>query len=89
MTEIGEIKRDTVVKATRSKDGFSYQAKYYARCGEKHAVDFNGTQVMIVDEVEVVPTLTKKEAKQIVSQMFGSGKKPTSQMIRDVIDLIQ
>jgi hypothetical protein len=86
---MNEIERNTIVKATRTKDGFSYQAKYYAKCGDKHAVDFNGTNAMLVDEVEVLSTLSKKEAKQIISQMFSKGRTPTSSMIREVIDLIQ
>ena len=85
-----DIEEGTIVMATREKDGFTCQARYYAKCGDKHAVDFNGTQAIIVDKVEVVPTLTKKEAKQRVSELFANdGKNVTSHKIREIIDLIE
>ena len=88
--EPDEIPEGTIVTASREKDGFTCQAKYYAKCGDKHAVDFNGTHAMIVDNVEVVPTMTKKEAKQRVSELFANdGKNVTSHKIREIIDLIE
>ena len=84
-----EIPEGTIVTATREKDGFTRQARYFGTCNGKHVVDFNGTHAMIVDAVEVVHTMTKKEAKQRVSELFADKSKVTSQMIRDIIDLIE
>ena len=86
------MKQGDIVLATqyREKGNYICQSKFYAVCGDKYAVDFNGTHAMLVDEVVVLPTMTKKEAKQKVSQMFcNGGKTVTSQQTRDIIDLIK
>jgi len=83
------ILEGTIVK-TKRNDGYETQSVYYAKCGDKHAVDFNGTSAMIVDEVEVIQNITKKEAKQKVSELFANScKKITSQQIRNIINLIK
>ena len=84
-----EIAKGTIVKALRN-DGYSKQAVYFGKCREKHIVDFNGTSAMLYDNVEVLPTMTKKEAKQKVSELFSAGcKNVNSQKIREIIDLIE
>lgn len=85
---MSKIKKGTVVLAKRD-DGYTKQGIYFGKCKDKHAVDFNGISVMLYDTVEVLPTLTKKEAKQKVSELFSNGgKNATGQKIRDIIDLI-
>ena len=90
---MNEIEKGTIVKATQYREnGNDYicQAKFYAQCGDKYAVDFNGTFAMLVDEVVVIPTLTKHQAKQKISELFNNGgKNVTSQKIREIIDLIE
>ena len=83
-----EIPEGTLVIA-RHKDGFTCKAKYFSKCNGKHIVDLSSTHAMIADTVEVIPTMTKKEAKQRVSELFADKSKVTSQMIRDIIDLIK
>jgi hypothetical protein len=86
--EVPELKGIPVL-TLRSKDLYMCQAVYYAKCGDKYAVDFNGTHTMLVDYIVPIKPLTKKEAKQRVSEMFGNNNKVTSQQIRDIIDLIE
>lgn len=86
--DTANIKEGTIVKAIRKKDNFKCQAKYFGYCNGKHIVDFNGTHAMLVDEVEHISLLTKKEAKQKVSELFGRNKTLQSQQIRDIKDLI-
>lgn len=88
-----KIKQGTIVRATRNNgDNPPYicQGVYFGYCNDKHLIDFNGTHCMVADEVEVVPTLSKKEAKQKISELFANnGKNVSSQKIREIIDLIE
>lgn len=86
-----EIKQGTIVKAIRYDltKNIITQGVYYGKCNDKHLIDYNGTSCTVVDEVEIIPTLTKKEAKQKVSELFGQPNKVTSKQIRDIIDLIE
>lgn len=88
-----EIKQGTIVKATRNNGDnhpYIWQGVYFGYCNDKHLIDFNGTHCMVADEIEVVPTLSKKEAKQKVSELFANnGKNVSSQKIREIIDLIE
>ena len=88
-----ELKQGTIVKATRNNGEnppYIWQGAYFGCCNDKHLIDFNGTHCMIADEVEIVPTLSKKEAKQKVSELFANnGKNVSSQKIREIIDLIE
>jgi hypothetical protein len=86
------MKTGTIVKATQYRNNrpdYVCQAVLYWQCGDKYAVDFNGTHAMLVDEIEAIPTMTKKEAKQRVSELFSNSKNVTSQQIREIIDLIE
>lgn len=85
---IVSIPEGTIVLAKRN-DGYSSQGKYFGFCNSKHIVDFNGTSAMLYDSVEVIPTLTKKEAKQKVSELFSNPKNVSSEKIRNIIDLIK
>lgn len=91
--KINQINQGTVVRATRNNGDNSpyiWQGVYFGYCNGKHLVDFNGTHCMVADEIEAVPTLSKKEAKQKVSELFGNGgKNVSSQKIREIIDLIE
>ena len=96
VTPLLRIKQGIIVKATRYNglnglgDPYIWQGVYFGYCNGKHLIDFNGTHCMVADEVEVVSTLTKKEAKQKVSELFANnGKNVTSQKIREIIDLIE
>lgn len=82
------IPEDTIVLAKRN-DGYSSQGKYFGFCNGKHIVDFNGTSAMLYDSVELIPSLTKKEAKQKVSELFANPKNVSSEKIRNIIDLIK
>lgn len=82
------IQEGTIVLAKRN-DGYQTQGKYFGYCNGKHIVDFNGTSAMLYDYVEVLETLTKKEAKQKVSELFANPKNVTSDKIRNIIDLIK
>ena len=82
------IPEGTIVLAKRN-DGYSTQGKYFGFCNGKHVVDFNGTSAMLYDSIESLPTLTKKEAKQKISELFANPKNVTSEKIRNIIDLIK
>lgn len=89
-----EIPTGTIVKATRyclsnEKNNYVWQGVYFGFCNNVHLVDNNNTHCMIANEVEVLKTYSKKEAKQLISQLFSNSKAPTSQKIRDIIDLIE
>jgi len=79
-------KQGDIVLAKR--DDFETQAIYYGEINGKYAVDFNGTSCMIVDSVEILPTYTKKEAKQKVSKLFANPKDVSSDKVRKIIDRI-
>ncbi len=85
---IVSIPEGTIVLAKRN-DGYQAQGKYFGVCNGKHIVNFNGTSAMLYDSVEVIPTLTKKEAKQKVSELFSNPKNVSSDKIRNIIDLIK
>lgn len=93
MGNVVAIKQGTIVKATRNNGDnppFIWQGVYFGYCNDKHLIDFNGTHCMVADKVVVVPTLSKKEAKQKVSELFANnGKNVSSQKIREIIDLIE
>ena len=52
-------------------------------------IDANTTHVQLADEVLLIPTLTKKEAKQKISELFSQPKNVTSDKVRNIIDLIK
>ena len=89
-----DIQPGTIVLATRkstdAKHGdYTWQGTYYGKFNEHHLLDFNGTSYRIADEVKILPTLTKKEAKQKISELFNQPKNVTSEKIRNIIDLIK
>lgn len=94
--DIAEIKPGTIVLATRKsasgefKD-YTWQGTYFGYCNGKHLIDANGNSVHLADEIAHIPTLTKKEAKQKISELFANDNstKLTSQNIRNIIDLIK
>ena len=97
--DIAEIKPGTIVLATRKsasgefKD-YTWQGTYFGYCNGKHLIDANGTHVQLADEIAHIPTLTKKEAKQKISELFSNANilnstKLTSESIRNIIDLIK
>ena len=65
------------------------QGTYFGYCNGKHLIDANGTNVQLADEISHIPTLTKKEAKQKVSELFANPKNVSSEQIRNIIDLIK
>lgn len=85
-----EPKKDDIVLATRYKDGYQWQTKYYGRVEgtDKHIVDFDDAYAMIVDKVEVLSTITKEEAKSEVGKLFSMGKTITPDNIKNIIDRI-
>ncbi len=89
-----DIQPGTIVLATRkstdAKHGdYTWQGTYYGKFNEHHLLDFNGTSYRIADEVKIIPTLTKKEAKQKISELFNQPKNVSSEKIRNIIDLIK
>lgn len=87
---MSKTKKGAVVLAKRKNDSFQKQGIYFGKCRDKHIIDFTGVSAMFYDEVEVLPTLTKREAKQKVSELFGNNSRnATSQKVRDIIDLIK
>lgn len=91
---IAEIKPGTIVLATRNSTNekhkdYTWQATYYGKFNNHYLVDFNGTHYRIADSICVIPTLTKKEAKQKISELFSDTKNVTSEKIRNIIDLIK
>ena len=94
--DTGEIKPGTIVLATRKSNSdkfkdYTWQGTYFGYCNGKHLIDSNGTHVQLADEIAHIPTLTKKEAKQKISELFANANstKLTSQNIRNIIDLIK
>ena len=93
-TEYNDIKQGTIVLATRKSKNenhqdYTWQATYYGKFNEHYLVDFNGTHYQIADSISIIPTLTKKEAKQKVAELFSQPNKVTSEKIRNIIDLIK
>lgn len=89
-----DIQPGTIVLATRksTSDKFKdyiWQGMYYGKLNDHYLLDYNGTHYQVADTVEIVPTLTKKEAKQKVSELFANPKNVSSEKIRDIIDLIE
>ena len=89
-----DIQPGTIVLATRksTSDKFQdyvWQGTYYGKLNKHYLLDYNGTNYQVADAVEIVPTLTKKEAKQKISELFANPKTVSSQKIRDIIDLIK
>lgn len=89
-----DIQPGTIVLATRksTSDKFKdyiWQGMYYGKLNEHYLLDYNGTHYQVADTVEIVPTLTKKEAKQKVSELFANPKNVSSEKIRNIIDLIE
>lgn len=94
--DIANIQPGTVVLATRKSNSdkfkdYTWQGTYFGYCNGKHLIDANGTHVQLADEIAHIPTLTKKEAKQKISELFANANstKLTSQNIRNIIDLIK
>lgn len=94
--DIANIQPGTVVLATRKSNSdkfkdYTWQGTYFGYCNGKHLIDSNGTHVQLADEIAHIPTLTKKEAKQKISELFANANstKLTSQNIRNIIDLIK
>lgn len=89
-----EIPQGTIVQATRKSTNekhqdYTWQATYYGKFNDHYLVDFNGTHYQIADSISIIPTLTKKEAKQKIAELFGQQKNVTSEKIRNIIDLIK
>ncbi len=89
-----DIQPGTIVLATRKSTSdkfqdYSWQGMYYGKLNDHYLLDYNGTHYQVADTVEIVPTLTKKEAKQKISELFANPKTVSSQKIRDIIDLIE
>lgn len=89
-----EIPQGTIVLATRKSadarhEDYTWQGTYYGKFNEHHLLDFNGTSYRIADEIKIIPTLTRKEAKQKISELFSQPKNVTSEKIRNIIDLIK
>ena len=89
-----DIQPGTIVKATRKSNSdkfkdYIWQGVYFGYCNGKHLIDANTTHVQLADEVLLIPTLTKKEAKQKISELFNQPKNVTSDKVRNIIDLIK
>lgn len=89
-----DIPQGTIVQATRKSTSdkykdYTWQGVYYGKFQDQHLLDFNGTHYQIADEVQIIPTLTKKEAKQKISELFANPKNVSSEKIRNIIDLIK
>ena len=89
-----EIEPGTIVQATRKStsenhEDYIWQGIYYGKFNEHYLLDFNGTSYRIAEEVQIIPTLTKKEAKQKISELFSNPKNVTSEKVRNIIDLIK
>ena len=92
--DIAEIQPGTIVIATRKSTSdkfkdYSWQGTYYGKLNEHYLLDYNGTHYQVADSISVIPTLTKKEAKQKVSELFANSKNVSSEKIRNIIDLIK
>jgi hypothetical protein len=89
-----DIPQGTIVRATRKSNSdkhsdYIWQGVYFGYCNGKHLIDANTTHVMLADEVQAIPTISKKEAKQRISELFANPKNVTSDKIRNIIDLIK
>jgi hypothetical protein len=92
--DTAEIKPGTIVLATRKSNSdksndYNWQGTYFGYCNGKHLIDANGTNVQLADDIAHIPTLTKKEAKQKISELFSNTKNVTSEQVRNIIDLIK
>ena len=92
--DIANIQPGTIVIATRKSTSdkfkdYSWQGTYYGKLNEHYLLDYNGTHYQVADSISVIPTLTKKEAKQKVSELFANSKNVSSEKIRNIIDLIK
>ena len=91
------FKKGDLVNGIRLNDDCKFNLhRYYGYCEQenKHLIHSNTNhneplQVWLVDKVEKVEMITKKQAKQEVSELFARKDKPTSQMIRNIIDRIE
>jgi len=91
------FKKGDLVNGIRLSDNCKFNLhRYYGYCEQenKHLIHSNTNhneplQVWLVDKVEKVEMITKKQAKQEVSELFAHDNKPTSQMIRNIIDRIE
>lgn len=93
-SEQEDIQPGTIVIATRKSTSdkfkdYSWQGTYYGKLNEHYLLDYNGTHYQVADSISVIPTLTKKEAKQKVSELFANSKNVSSEKIRNIIDLIK
>lgn len=89
-----KIEQGTIVIARRKSinkvlEDYIWQGAYFGYCNGKHLVDATDTSVQLADEVQMVPMLTKKEAKQKVSELFANPKSVTPAKIRNIIDQIK
>lgn len=94
VVEEKEIQPGTIVLATRKSttdkhEDYIWQGTYYGKLNEHYLLDYNGTHYQVANYIQSIPTLTKKEAKQKISELFGNPKNVSSQKIRDIIDLIE
>ena len=92
--DIANIQPGSIVLATRKSTSdkfkdYTWQGTYFGYCNGKHLIDANGTNVQLADEISHITTLTKKEAKQKVSELFANPKNVSSEQIRNIIDLIK
>lgn len=94
INDTASIEPGTIVLATRKSTNenykeYTWQAVYFGYCNGKHLVDANTTNVQLVDEVQMLQKLTKKEAKQKISELFANPKNATAEKVRNIIDLIK
>ena len=92
--DIANIQPGSIVLATRKSTSgefkdYTWQGTYYGKLNEHYLLDYNGTHYQVADSISGIPTLTKKEAKQKVSELFANPKNVSSEQIRNIIDLIK
>ena len=92
--DIANIQPGSIVLATRKStsdkfEDYSWQGTYYGKLNEHYLLDYNGTHYRVANTIEYVPTLTKKEAKQKISELFANAKNVSSELVRNIIDLIK
>lgn len=92
--DTANIKPGTIVLATRKSTNenykdYTWQGVYFGYCNGKHLVDANTTHVQLADEIQMIQMLTKKEAKQKISELFANPKNATAEKVRNIIDLIK
>ena len=92
--DIANIQPGSIVLATRKSTSgefkdYTWQGTYFGKLNEHYLLDYNGTHYQVADSISVIPTLTKKEAKQKVSELFANPKNVSSEQIRNIIDLIK